>query len=97
MQNSYNLAHRNDDGLIHDLAKQGIAYVPFFPVGGFSPLQSSKLDRCGVATGHPHAGRAGMASSSSVEHLRENFKAASQQLSSEMIANLDSIGGGGEQ
>jgi pyridoxine 4-dehydrogenase len=44
VQNYYNVANRNDDGLIDDLAKQGIAYVPFFPLGGFTPLQSSVLD-----------------------------------------------------
>src|SRR6202023_1096211 len=43
VQNHYNLAHRTDDALIDDLARQGIAYVPFFPIGGFSPLQSSTL------------------------------------------------------
>jgi pyridoxine 4-dehydrogenase len=109
VQNSYNLAHRNDDGLIHYLAKQGIAYVPFFPLGGFTPLQSSKLDATAASL---QATRMQVAlawllqrspnillipGTSSVEHLRENLKAASLQLSSEMIANLDSIGGGGEQ
>ena len=44
VQNFYNVAQRNDDGFIDDLAKQGIAYVPFFPLGGFTPLQSSALD-----------------------------------------------------
>jgi aryl-alcohol dehydrogenase-like predicted oxidoreductase len=108
VQNSYNLAHRNDDGLIHDLAKQGIAYVPFFPLGGFTPLQSSKLDRTAASL---QATRMQVAlawllqrspnillipGTSSVEHLRENLKAASLQLSSKMIASLDSIGRGGE-
>ena len=45
VQNFYNVAHRNDDGFIEDLAGQGIAYVPFFPLGGFTPLQSSALDQ----------------------------------------------------
>jgi len=45
VQNFYNLAHRNDDAFIDALAQQGIAYVPFFPLGGFTPLQSSVLDR----------------------------------------------------
>jgi aryl-alcohol dehydrogenase-like predicted oxidoreductase len=44
VQNLYNLAHRNDDGFIDDLAAQGIAYVTFFPLGGFTPLQSTALD-----------------------------------------------------
>ncbi len=45
VQNQYNLAHRADDALIDDLARDGIAYVPFFPLGGFSPLQSATLSR----------------------------------------------------
>ena len=109
VQNSYNLAHRNDDGLIHDLAKQGIAYVPFFPLGGFSPLQSSKLDAAAVSL-QATPMQIALAwllqrspnillipGTSSVEHLRENLKAASLQLPSEMIATLDLIGGGAEQ
>jgi hypothetical protein len=62
MQNMYNVAHRHDDGFVDDLARQGIAYVPFFPLGGFTPLQSRALD------------------------------AAALRLSSETIADLDSIG-----
>jgi pyridoxine 4-dehydrogenase len=109
VQDSYNLAYRNDDGLIDGLAKQGIAYVPFFPLGGFTPLQSSKLDATAASL---QATRMQVAlawllqrspnillipGTSSVEHLRENLEAASLQLSSEMIANLDSIGGAAEQ
>jgi pyridoxine 4-dehydrogenase len=109
VQNAYNLAHRTDDGFIHDLAEQGIAYVPFFPLGGFSPLQSSKLDAVAASL---KATRMQVAlawllqrspnillipGTSSVEHLRENLKAGSLQLSSEMIAELDSIGTGGAQ
>jgi len=104
VQNLYNVAHRNDDALIDDLARQGIAYVPFFPLGGFSPLQSSKLE---AAASSLQATPMQVAlawllqrspnillipGTSSVEHLRENLKAATLQLPSEIIANLDSIG-----
>jgi pyridoxine 4-dehydrogenase len=105
VQNFYNVAHRNDDGFINHLAGQGIAYVPFFPLGGFSLLQSSKLD---AAAGLIQATPMQVATAwllqrspnillipgtSSVNHLRENVKATTLQLSSEMIAELDSIGG----
>src|SRR5258708_1016698 len=105
VQNLYNVAHRNDDGFINDLAGQGIAYVPFFPLGGFSPLQSSKLE---AAAASLQATQMQVAlawllqrspnillipGTSSVEHLRENLKAASLQLPSEMIASLDLLGG----
>ena len=105
VQNLYNLAHRNDDGFINDLARQGIAYVPFFPLGGFSPLQSSRLDAA-AASLHATPMQVALAwllqrspnillipGTSSVEHLRENLKAAMLEIPSEMIANLDSIGG----
>ena len=49
MQNLYNVANRQDDGFVDDLARRGIAYVPFFPLGGFSPLQSSALDAAAAA------------------------------------------------
>ena len=69
VQNFYNVAHRNDDGFIDDLAEQGIAYVPFFPLGGFTPLQSSALDAAAASlAGHADAGRAGLASSSLAQH-----------------------------
>jgi aryl-alcohol dehydrogenase-like predicted oxidoreductase len=62
VQNNYNLAHRHDDALIDDLARQGIAYVPFFPLGGFTPLQSSTpVGRRGPIRGDADAGRAGVA------------------------------------
>jgi aryl-alcohol dehydrogenase-like predicted oxidoreductase len=109
VQNLYNLAQRNDDDFIHDLAKQGIAYVPFFPLGGFTPLQSSKLDAA-AASLQSTPMQVALAwllqrspnillipGTSSVKHLRENLEAARLQLPSEMIANLDSIGGGPEQ
>ncbi len=106
VQNLYNVAHRNDDGFIDDLAGKGIAYVPFFPLGGFSPLQSSALDAA-AASLRATPMQVALAwllqrspnillipGTSSVEHLRENLKAATLQIPSEIIANLDSIGGG---
>ena len=105
VQNFYNVAHRTDDGFIDDLAQQGIAYVPFFPLGGFTPLQSSALDTA-AASLRATPMQVALAwllqkspnillipGTSSVEHLRENLKAATLQIPSEMIANLDSIGG----
>jgi pyridoxine 4-dehydrogenase len=106
VQNLYNLAHRNDDGLIVELASQGIAYVPFFPLGGFSPLQSSALDAAAASLQatpmqvalawllHRSPNILLIPGTSSVKHLRENLQAASLQLPSEMIASLDSIGAG---
>jgi pyridoxine 4-dehydrogenase len=106
VQNMYNAAHRNDDRFIKDLAGQGIAYVPFFPLGGFSPLQSSVLDAAAASIDATPM-QVALAwllqrspnvllipGTSSVEHLRENLKAATLQLPSETIAELDSIGGG---
>ena len=103
VQNFYNVAHRDDDGFIDDLAKQGIPYVPFFPLGGFTPLQSSKLDAV-AASLRATPMQVALAwllqrspnillipGTSSVKHLRENLKAATLDLPSEMIANLDSI------
>jgi aryl-alcohol dehydrogenase-like predicted oxidoreductase len=104
VQNLYNLAHRNDDGFINDLAGQGIAYVPFFPLGGFSPLQSSALDAA-AATLQVRPMQVALAwllqrspnillipGTSSIKHLRENLKAAKLQLPAEVVAELDSIG-----
>ena len=109
MQNLYNLAHRNDDSFINDLAMQRIAYVPFFPLGGFSPLQSSALDAA-AASLESTPMQVALAwllqrspnillipGTSSVKHLRENLDAATLYLPSEVIANLDSIGGGSRQ
>ena len=106
VQNLYNVTHRNDDGFIDDLAGLGIAYVPFFPLGGFSPLQSSKLEAA-AASLQSTPMQVALAwllqrspnillipGTSSVEHLRENLKAATLQLPSEVIADLDSIGRG---
>ena len=70
VQNFYNVARRNDDAFIDDLAAQGIAYVPFFPLGGFTPLQSSALDAsCGITRSHAHAGCVSLASPSLPQHL----------------------------
>jgi aryl-alcohol dehydrogenase-like predicted oxidoreductase len=103
VQNFYNVAHRDDDGFIDDLRKQGIPYVPFFPLGGFTPLQSSKLDTV-AASLQATPMQVALAwllqrspnillipGTSSAKHLRENLKAATLDLPSEMIANLDSI------
>jgi pyridoxine 4-dehydrogenase len=104
VQNLYNVAHRNDDGLIDSLARQGIAYVPFFPLGGFSPLQSSTLDAVAASLGatpmqvalawllQRSSNILLIPGTSSLEHLRENLRAATLQLPSETVAVLDSIG-----
>lgn len=105
VQNFYNVAHRNDDGFIDELAGQGIAYVPFFPLGGFTPLQSSALDAA-AASLQATPMQVALAwllqrspnillipGTSSVEHLRENFKAATLEIPFEVIADLDAIGG----
>ena len=103
VQNYYNLAHRADDALIDDLARQGIAYVPFFPLGGFTPLQSSTLDDVAVRLGATPMQTALawllrrapnillIPGTSSVAHLRENLAAAKLTLSSEISAELDGI------
>jgi aryl-alcohol dehydrogenase-like predicted oxidoreductase len=103
VQNNYNLAHREDDALIDTLARQGIAYVPFFPLGGFTPLQSSTLsgvaDRLGakpmqVALAwllHRSPNILLIPGTSSVAHLRENLAAAQLMLSPQTLAELDGI------
>jgi pyridoxine 4-dehydrogenase len=104
VQNLYNLAHRHDDVFIDDLGRQGVAYVPFFPLGGFSPLQSSALDAAAAALQSTPM-QVALAwllqrspnillipGTSSVEHLRENLRAATLKLPVEMIADLDLIG-----
>lgn len=104
VQNMYNLVQRADDALIDDLARDGIAYVPFFPLGGFSPLQSAALSD--VATRlEATPMQVALAwllqrspnillipGTSSLEHLRENLNASMLQLPSEVVAELDSIG-----
>jgi pyridoxine 4-dehydrogenase len=103
VQNFYNVAYRDDDAFLHDLAAQGIAYVPFFPLGGFTPLQSSTLDTAASSLNVTPM-QVALAwllqrspnillipGTSSVQHLRENLKAATLRLPPEMIASLDSI------
>ena len=104
IQNFYNLAKREDDGFIDDLAKQGIAYVPYFPLGGFSPLQSSELNEIAerlaatpmqVALAwllHRSPNILLIPGTSSVGHLRENLAAAKLALDAETLKELDSIG-----
>jgi aryl-alcohol dehydrogenase-like predicted oxidoreductase len=104
VQNFYNVAHRNDDAFINDLAAQGIAYVPFFPLGGFTPLQSSALDSS-AASLQATPMQVALAwllqrspnillipGTSSVGHLRENLKAAMLQIPAGILADLDAIG-----
>ncbi|MFE1320530.1 aldo/keto reductase family oxidoreductase [Kitasatospora phosalacinea] len=104
VQNMYNLAHRQDDGLIDDLAGQGIAYVPFFPLGGFSPLQSSaltavaaRLDATPMSVALAWLLQRSpnillIPGTSSVAHLRENVAGAGLPLSADDLAELDGIG-----
>jgi aryl-alcohol dehydrogenase-like predicted oxidoreductase len=109
VQNLYNVAHRTDNAFIQDLAKQGIAYVPFFPLGGFTPLQSAKLDAA-AASLQATPMQVALAwllerspnillipGTSSVKHLRENLSAATLQLPPKVVAELDSIGGAAKQ
>ena len=104
VQNQYNLAHREDDALVDELAAAGIAYVPFFPLGGFSPLQSSTLSDVAaklevtpmqVALAwllHRSPSILLIPGTSSVKHLHENAAAAELVLSKGVLAELDSIG-----
>jgi pyridoxine 4-dehydrogenase len=104
VQNFYNVAKRRDDGFIDDLAAQGIAYMPFFPLGGFTPLQSSKLDAAATAIQSTPMQLALawllqrspnillIPGTSSLAHLRENLAAAALQLPSEILDTLNSIG-----
>jgi aryl-alcohol dehydrogenase-like predicted oxidoreductase len=104
VQNNYNLAHRHDDALIDDLTRQGIAYVPFLPLGGFSPLQSPILSSVAGRVGatpmqvalawllHRARNILLIPGTSSIHHLRENLEAAALQLAPEMIAELYTIG-----
>jgi aryl-alcohol dehydrogenase-like predicted oxidoreductase len=104
VQNWYNLAHRHDDALVDTLAADGIAYVPFFPLGGFSPLQSSALAAVAARTGATSMSVALawllrrspnillIPGTSSVAHLRENVTGAGLTLTEEDLAELDAIG-----
>jgi aryl-alcohol dehydrogenase-like predicted oxidoreductase len=108
VQNFYNIAHREDDDFIQELAWQGIAYVPFFPLGGFTPLQSEELNAAAAALKVTPMQVAIawllqrapnillIPGTSSVGHLRENLEAAALQLPPETIAGLDSIGAAGK-
>jgi aryl-alcohol dehydrogenase-like predicted oxidoreductase len=103
VQNNYNVVHRSDDALIGDLARQGIAYVPFFPLGGFTPLQSSTLSSVAerlkatpmqVALAwllHRSANILLIPGTSSLAHLRENLGAGELALSPQIVAELDGI------
>jgi aryl-alcohol dehydrogenase-like predicted oxidoreductase len=104
VQNNYNLAHRADDALIDDLAASGIAYVPFFPLGGFTPLQSTTLSEVAAQLGatpmqvalawllHRAPNVLLIPGTSSLAHLRENLAAANLELSGDLLAKLDTIG-----
>src|SRR5438046_4292545 len=105
VQNFYNIAHRQDDSLIDSLAEQGIAYVPYFPLGGFSPLQSdtlssvaARLDTTPMAVALAWLLQRSpnillIPGTSSVEHLRENVAGAGLQLPDDAIRELDDIAG----
>src|SRR5580692_949393 len=103
VQNLYNVAHRHDDAFIDDLAAQGLAYVPFFPLGGFTPLQSSALDATAAAV-QATPMQVALAwllqrspnillipGTSSLEHLHQNLAAAMLQLPAEKRRDLDAI------
>lgn len=103
VQNMYNLVHREDDAMVDDLAKAGIAYVPFFPLGGFSPLQSEALSAVAARLGATPMQTAQawllrrspnillIPGTSSVAHLRENLAAADLVLSDEAVAELEAV------
>jgi pyridoxine 4-dehydrogenase len=103
VQNNYNLAYRHDDALIDDLARQGIAYVPFFPLGGFTPLQSSTLSAVADQLGaqpmqvalawllHRSPNILLIPGTSSAAHLRENLAAGQLTLSPQILAELGGI------
>ncbi|WP_343717269.1 aldo/keto reductase family oxidoreductase [Inquilinus sp.] len=107
VQNQYNLVQREDEALVDELAGQGIAYVPFFPLGGFTPIQSVDLSRIAEGLGatsrqvalawllHRAPNILLIPGTSSPAHLRENLKAAELVLSDETMAELDAIGRAG--
>jgi pyridoxine 4-dehydrogenase len=104
VQNQYNLAHRDDDALIDELARDGVAYVPFFPLGGFNPLQSSTLSDVAARLGatpmqvalawllRRSANILLIPGTASVAHLRENLAAGELVLPEDAVAALDSVG-----
>jgi pyridoxine 4-dehydrogenase len=103
VQNQYNVVHREDDALLDELAGKGIAYVPFFPLGGFTPIQSSGLSKIAQEMGatpmqvalawllHRAPNILLIPGTSSAEHLRENLKAAQLSLPQAVLAELDAI------
>jgi aryl-alcohol dehydrogenase-like predicted oxidoreductase len=104
VQNLYNVAHRHDDAFIDELARHNVAYVPFFPLGGFSPLQAKELDAAAAEVNstpmqvalawllHRSPNILLIPGTSSVEHLRENLKAAELKLPAKVLAELNAIG-----
>jgi aryl-alcohol dehydrogenase-like predicted oxidoreductase len=100
----YNVAQRHDDAMIAELAKHNVAFVPFFPLGGFSPLQSSELDEAASSLGatpmqlalawllHHAPNILLIPGTSSVAHLRENIAAADLKIPRDVKAKLDGIG-----
>jgi aryl-alcohol dehydrogenase-like predicted oxidoreductase len=105
VQNQYNLVQRGDDALVDELAEQGIAYVPFFPLGGFTPIQSAGLSKVAEGIGatamqvalawllHRAPNVLLIPGTSSVGHLRENLKAGEIVLTETVLVELDAIGG----
>jgi pyridoxine 4-dehydrogenase len=105
VQNFFNIAHRGDDALVDSLAAQGIGYVPYFPLGGFSPLQSSELTAVATRLGssplavalawllHRSPNILLIPGTSSLAHLRANITGAGQALSAAELAELDGIAG----
>ena len=108
VQNQYNIVQRGDDALVEELAAEGIAYVPFFPLGGFSPIQSDALSALAAKVGatpmqlalawllHRSPNILLIPGTSSVEHLRQNLAAASLSLGEDMLSELDAIGRTGD-
>jgi pyridoxine 4-dehydrogenase len=104
VQNAYNLAHRGDDAMIDALAAEGVAYVPFFPLGGFMPLQSSTLSNVAARLGatpmqvalawllHRAPNILLIPGTSSLEHLRENLKVGEIKLSDDVLSELGAVG-----
>ncbi len=104
VQNHYNLIQRDDDALVDELAAKGIAYVPFFPLGGFTPIQSSALSKVAQTIGatpmqvalawllYRSPNILLIPGTSSLEHLRENMQAAQWTLPDEVRAELDAMG-----
>lgn len=107
VQNQYNLVQRGDDALVDELAAAGIAYVPFFPLGGFSPIQSSDLSSLASEVGatpmqlalawllHRSPNILLIPGTSSVAHLRQNLAAETISLDDDMLRRLDAIGQAG--